>query len=194
MKGVISVACLLALVLTTGCGAGRKATAANASSASTADPSKSVVESLEHTCTADRPGLRETASAFTSQFQELRSNESLANVNATLPKIVSTLHTLNAQTSSYLQTIESTLGTLADQTASSKRQLLDFAHGIGATASAVEALSRLVRTANAQSEAGVASDVQSFEQFVPQEEQAIEAGNAEAKTAARSLGMTACFE
>jgi hypothetical protein len=153
-----------------------------------------VVESLEHTCTADRPGLRETASAFTSQFQELRSNESLANVNATLPKIVSTLHTLNAQTSSYLQTIESTLGTLAGQTASSKRQLLDFAHGIGAAASAVEALNHLARTANAQSEAGVASDVQSFEQFVPQEEQAIEAGNAEAKTAARSLGMTACFK
>lgn len=45
-----------------------------------------------------------------------------------------------------------------------------------------------------ESEAGAASDVQSFEQFVSQEEQAIEQGNAEAKTAARSLGMTACFK
>lgn len=153
-----------------------------------------MVESLEHACAADRPGLREAASAFTSQFQELRSNESLANVHATLPKIVATLHTLNAQTSSHLRTIESTLGTLAGQTPSSKRQLLDFAHGIGAAASAVEALSRLARTANAQSEAGAASDVQSFEQFVPQGEQAIEAGNAEAKTAAQSLGMTTCFK
>ena len=194
MKGVLSVACLLALVLTTGCGAARKATAANASPASTADASRGVTESLEHTCAADRPGLRETASAFISQFQELRSNESLANVNATLPRIVATLHTLNAQTSSYIQTVESTLGTLAGQTASSKHQLLDFAHGIGAAASAVEALNHLARTANAQSEAGAASDVQSFEQFVPQEERAIEAGNAEAKTAARSLGMTACFK
>jgi len=152
-----------------------------------------VIESLEHTCTADRPGLQQTASAFTSQFQELRSNESLANVDATLPKIVSTLHTLDGQTNSYSQTIESTFGTFARLSPNLKRQLLAFAHGLGVAAVGVDDLSGLARTANVQSEAGAGSDVQRFEQFVPQEEQAIEQGNAEAKTAARSLGMSSCI-